>query len=46
MENDLKQLATVIHSIADEKNLDEDVVKNILEQAIVAAFRKEFGDSE
>ncbi len=46
MDLDIKQLAVAIRSIAEEKNLDEDVVKDILEQAIIAAYKKDFGDND
>lgn len=46
MELDFKQLATVIKSIAEEKNLPEDSVKEVVEQALAAAYRKDYGDRE
>ncbi len=46
MELDFKQLALVIKSIAEEKNLPEDSVKEVVEQALAAAYRKDFGDRE
>ncbi len=46
MELDFKQLAQVIKSIAEEKNLPEDSVKEVVEQALAAAYRKDFGDRE
>lgn len=46
MELDFKQLAMVIKSIAEEKNLPEDSVKEVVEQALAAAYRKDFGDRE
>lgn len=42
----LKQLALTIKQIADEKNLPEETVHDIIEQAIAAAFRRDFGDRE
>ena len=42
----LKQLAMSIRQIADEKNLPEDAVHDIIEQAIAAAYRRDFGDRE
>lgn len=42
----IKQLALSIKQIAEEKNLPEDVVHNIIEQAIAAAYRRDFGDRE
>jgi N utilization substance protein A len=46
MELDFKQLATVIKTIAEEKNLSEDAVKEVVEQALAAAYRKDYGDRE
>lgn len=42
----LKQLALGIKQIAEEKNLGEEIVHDIIEQAIAAAFRRDFGDRE
>lgn len=42
----LKQLAMSIRQIAEEKNLPEDMVHDIIEQAIAAAYRRDFGDRE
>lgn len=46
MELDIKQLATVIKAIAEEKNLPEESVKEVVEQALAAAYRKDYGDRE
>ena len=46
MELDMKQLAVAIRTIAEEKNLPEDVVKEAVEQALAAAYRKDFGERE
>lgn len=46
MDIDLKQLAQVIKAIAEEKNLAEDSVKEVVEQALAAAYRKDFGDRD
>src|ERR1044071_8065209 len=46
MDLDIKQLGLVIKTIADEKNLPEDAVKEVVEQALAAAYRKDFGDRE
>ena len=35
----LKQLATAVRSIAEEKNLPEDTVLDIVQQAIAAAWK-------
>lgn len=41
-----KQLVLAIKSIAEEKNLPEDVVHEVVEQALGAAYRKDYGDRE
>jgi N utilization substance protein A len=46
MELDVKQLALAIKAIAEEKNLPEDSVQEVVEQALAAAYRKDFGDRE
>jgi N utilization substance protein A len=46
MDIDVKQLTLAIKSIAEEKNLPEESVKEIVEQALAAAYRKDFGDRE
>ncbi len=46
MELQTKQLVLAIKQIADEKNLPEETVQDIIEQALAAAFRKDFGDKE
>lgn len=46
MELDMKQLAVAIRAIAEEKNLPEDVVQEVVEQALAAAYRKDFGERE
>lgn len=46
MEMDFKQLATAIRVIADEKNLPEDQVQEIVQQALAAAWRRDYGDKE
>lgn len=46
MDLDVKQLGQVIKTIADEKNLPEESVKEVVEQALAAAYRKDFGDRE
>jgi transcription termination/antitermination protein NusA len=42
----VKQLALSVRQIADEKNLPEETVHDIIEQAIAAAYRRDFGDRE
>lgn len=46
MELQVKQLVMAIKQLAEEKNLPEDVVHEAVEQAIAAAFRKDFGERE
>src|SRR5215471_17161372 len=46
MDFDMKQLALALRTIAEEKNLPEDVVKDVVEQALAAAYRRDYGDRE
>jgi N utilization substance protein A len=46
MDLDMKQLAVAIRAIAEEKNLPEDAVKEIVEQALAAAYKRDYGDRE
>lgn len=46
MNLDMKQLVLAIRSIAEEKNLPEDVVQEAVEQALAAAYRRDYGDKE
>ncbi len=46
MEMDFKQLAGAIRVIAEEKNLAEDQVQEIVQQALAAAWRRDYGDRE
>ena len=46
MEIEPKQLVMAIRQIAEEKNLPEDTVHEIIEQALAAAFRKDYGERE
>lgn len=46
MELDMKQLAVAIRTIAEEKNLPENIVQDAVEQALAAAYRKDYGDRE
>jgi transcription termination/antitermination protein NusA len=46
MEMDFKQLAVAIRTIAEEKNLPEATVQEIVEQALAAAYRRDYGDRE
>lgn len=42
----VKQLVLAIRTIADEKNLPEDTVMDVVQQAIAAAWRRDHGDRE
>lgn len=46
MDIDIKQLAVALRAIAEEKNLPEEMVQEIVEQALAAAYKKDFGDKE
>jgi N utilization substance protein A len=46
MDLDIKQLAVAVKAIAEEKNLPEDTVQQIVEQALAAAYRRDYGDRE
>ncbi|HSX47735.1 MAG TPA: transcription termination factor NusA [Patescibacteria group bacterium] len=46
MDLDMKQLALAIRTIAEEKNLSPDSVKEVVEQALAAAYRRDYGDRE
>lgn len=46
MEFDIKQLAGAIRLIAEEKNLPENIVQEIVEQALAAAYRRDYGDRD
>ncbi len=43
---DLKQLTLAVRTIAEEKNLPEDTVVEVIEQAIAAAWRRDHGERE
>lgn len=43
---DLKQMATMIKVIAEEKNLPEETVLEVIETAIAAAWRRESGERD
>lgn len=43
---DMKQLIAAISVIAEEKNLPESVVKDVIEQALAAAWRRDHGDRD
>lgn len=46
MDLDIKQLAAAVKVIAEEKNLPEEVVQEVVEQALAAAYRRDYGDRE
>jgi len=46
MKLEVKQLILASKAIAAEKNLPEETVTDIIEQALAAAYRKDFGDRE
>ena len=46
MELATKQLVQAIRQIAEEKNLSQEAVHEIIEQALAAAYRRDFGDRE
>jgi N utilization substance protein A len=46
MELDFKQLGVAIRAIAEEKNLPEDIVRDAVEQALAAAYRRDYGDRD
>lgn len=45
-EMDIKQLALAVKTIAEEKNLPEEVVQEVVEQALAAAYRRDYGERE
>jgi N utilization substance protein A len=46
MDFDVKQLAGAMRLIAEEKNLPEDLVQEIVESALAAAYKRDTGDRE
>lgn len=46
MEFDVKQLAQAMKLIAEEKNLPDETVQEIVEQALAAAYKRDYGDRE
>lgn len=43
---DFKQLGQAIKLIAEEKNLPEEQVQDVVQQALAAAYRRDYGDRE
>jgi N utilization substance protein A len=46
MDFDMKQLAQALRAIAEEKNLPEETVQEVVEQALAAAYRRDYGERE
>jgi transcription termination/antitermination protein NusA len=46
MDLDMKQLAAALRAIAEEKNLPEETVQEVVEQALAAAYRRDYGDRD
>jgi transcription termination/antitermination protein NusA len=46
MDFDVKQLAGAMRLIAEEKNLPEEMVQEIVETALAAAYKRDYGDRE
>lgn len=46
MDLDMKQLAVALRTIAEEKNLPEETVQEVVEQALAAAYRRDYGERE
>lgn len=46
MDFDIKQLAAAMRIIAEEKNLPEELVQDIVQQALAAAYKRDYGDRE
>jgi len=46
MDLDVKQLVMALKAIAEEKNLPEETVQEVVEQALAAAYRRDYGDRE
>ncbi len=46
MDLDVKQLALALRAIAEEKNLPEETVQEVVEQALAAAYRRDYGERE
>ncbi len=46
MDLDIKQLVLAVKTIAEEKNLKEETVQEVVEQALAAAYRRDYGDRE
>lgn len=42
----IKQVAAAVHAISEEKNLPEETVISVIEQAIAAAWRRDNGDRD
>ena len=42
----VKQLVLAVHTIAEEKNLPEEKIISVIEQAIAAAWRRDNGERD
>ncbi len=45
-EMNIKQLVTAVHTISEEKNIPEETVISVIEQAIAAAWRRDNGERD
>ena len=43
---ELKQLAEAIEEIAEEKHIDKKIIKETIEMALAAAYRKDYGSED
>ncbi|MCY3804725.1 MAG: transcription termination factor NusA [Candidatus Saccharibacteria bacterium] len=46
MEFDIKELLIILKSLAEEKNLEEEVLHDIVEQAVATAWKRDHGDRD
>ena len=46
MELETKQLILAVKTISEEKNLPEEVVQDAVEQALAAAWRRDYGERD
>ena len=46
MEIDIKELVIVLKSLAEEKNIGEDLIHGIIEQSLAAAWRRDHGERD
>ncbi len=43
---DIKELVMVLKSLAEEKSIEEDLIHSIIEQALAAAWRRDYGERD